>query len=246
MAVKFFVFKFPGVSKARCAFQFRNLEEGELAGNISFNVGDSEKNVEAARQNLLSQLTGIEQWSECHQVHGTSVLKEPLPTEIAGGELPEADGMMTSKKGLGLMVKTADCQPLFVADETGSCVMALHVGWKGNRAGFPQLAIKEFCKQYNVLPEKLFAVRGPSLGPAAAEFINFDTEFGPDFAQWYDPQTKRMNLWALTRWQLQEAGLPAENIFCLDMCTHENYGAFFSWRKNRNTGRQASLVWIEK
>ena len=213
MAVNFFVFKFPGVSKARCAFQFRNLEEGELSGNISFNVGDSEKKVLESRQGLIAQLKGLDQWSECHQVHGTSIVKEPLPTEIVADKLPEADGMMTSQKGLGLMLKTADCQPLFIANKEGTCIMALHVGWRGNRAAFPQIAVKDFCAHYGVRPQNLVAVRGPSLGPAAAEFVNFDTDFGPEFSRWHDPETKRVNLWAMTRWQLQEAGVPQENIF---------------------------------
>ena len=51
-----------------------------------------------------------------------------------------------------------------------------------------------------------------------------------------------MDLWGLTRRQLQQAGLPERQIYGLDLCTASNNGQFFSYRREKRSGRQASLI----
>ena len=154
-----------------------------------------------------------------------------------------ADGQHTSQPGVGLVIKTADCQPILLAHKSGKAVAAIHVGWRGNVMNFPATGVARFCAEYGFALHDVLAVRGPSLGPGAAEFINFDREWPQEFAQWFDTDTRCMNLWELTRHQLQSAGIPAGNIFSLDLCTHSLPGLFFSYRR-KHTGRQASVIWI--
>ena len=90
----------------------------------------------------------------------------------------------------------------------------------------------------------ILAVRGPSLSPGRSEFVNFGREFGPGFEAFYHPETRTVDLWAMTRSQLMAAGVPARNIFGLDLCTRDNPDLFFSFRRERVTGRQAALIWI--
>jgi copper oxidase (laccase) domain-containing protein len=54
-----------------------------------------------------------------------------------------------------------------------------------------------------------------------------------------------MDLWALTRDQLAAAGVRPGNIFALDICTASS-PQFFSYRRDRITGRQAGIIWIEQ
>jgi copper oxidase (laccase) domain-containing protein len=54
-----------------------------------------------------------------------------------------------------------------------------------------------------------------------------------------------MNLWELTRHQLAEAGLAPERIFGLDLCTKSREEDFFSYRRDKTTGRQAGIIWIK-
>ena len=158
----------------------------------------------------------------------------------------DADGIATTRPGLALMVKTADCQPILIAHESGRYVMALHSGWRGNRQDYPRLAVLEFCERYGLDPAELWAVRGPSLGPAASEFTNFEAEWGAEFQRWYDG--RNMDLWTMARDQLASAGLLPRRILGLDICTYANCGEYFSYRQFcRNSladGRQASLIWI--
>lgn len=250
MDVKYILFEFPALPRICCIFQQRgDNAEYPLAGNISFQVGDNPCKVLQTRQALLSTLRhkGMHSWCECHQVHGDKILDEPQPTPLQAlpDDLPKADGAMTSSAGRGLLIKTADCQPLLLAHKSGRYIMALHVGWRANRFNFPGIAVNAFCSRYGIDPPDVMAVRGPSLGPARAEFVNFREEWGSQFEAWFDQVHECMNLWALTRHQLTSAGVSANDIYAIDICTAANPREFFSYRKDRNTGRQASIIWIK-
>ena len=246
MAVTVIPFAFPGIARVRCAFQTR--QGGESAGphahgNISLDVGDAPEAVVANRRALLA-VCGVRQWRELRQVHGAAMDCDPDPTDVARPGVVEADGHATARPGVALAIKTADCQPILLAHVAGRCVAALHVGWRGNRIGFIGAAVSTLCVRYGVEPSELHAVRGPSLGPAKSEFVNFDREWGADFAPYFDVATKTMDLWRLTRDQLASTGILPQHIHSLDRCTHAD-PAFFSYRRDRACGRQASLIWIE-
>ncbi|UZP66439.1 polyphenol oxidase family protein [Desulfovibrio mangrovi] len=247
MAVDFIPFRFPGIASVRCSFQTRRggVSEATFGGsNISHDVGDNAEHVTENRRQFMQGL-GIETWCELRQVHGDALIFDPphVAPDTAGSI--EADGSATDIAGRALVIKTADCQPILLAHSSGKYVAALHAGWRGNRIGYPQTAVKAFCERYDLKPQDIMAVRGPSLGPAMAEFVNFDMEWGSDWTRWYDAATKTMNLWQLTRDQLQEAGIPAGSIFGLDLCTHTHEDLFFSYRRSKVEGRQASLIWIQ-
>ncbi len=239
-------FAFPKLNKIKCTFQTRLSGYGTAPydyGNISLSVGDDQDFVSSNRKALLKYCK-LETFSELLQVHGDEMLFEPNNAKITEGATEKADGFATSKLNQGLLIKTADCQPILIAHKSQKYICALHVGWRGNRIHFIQKAIKEFCKYYSIEAKDLSAVRGPSLG--LAEFINFEAEWGSDYTKYYDFDTKIMNLWLLTKHQLQEAGLEEANIFSLDLCTYRFNNMFFSHRKNNKAGRQASLIWIEE
>ncbi len=232
-------FAFPGMPRIRCAFTTR------LAGNLSLhaaqNNGQDAGEAVAAREKLATA-PGVTSWAEVFQVHGDEMLLDPEGMNPAEGPEHKADGLATSKPGQALCIKTADCQPIVLA-HPGGFVAALHAGWRGNVLRFPQSGVAAFCKAYNLDPADVRAVRGPSLG--YAEFVNFDREWPAEFAPWYNRETKRMDLWRLTRDQLVAAGLKMGNIYGLDMCTYSLPGLFFSHRRG-DAGRQAGLVWIEE
>jgi copper oxidase (laccase) domain-containing protein len=157
--------------------------------------------------------------------------------------LEKADALATGLWNVPLLIKVADCQPVLVSDMQARAIAAFHVGWRANRGGFLQKWIREFCEHYNLTPEELMVVRGPSLGPAHCEFINFATEWGEGFHAYYDPSSQNVNLWQLTRDQLIEAKIPQEHIFSLDLCTYSCDFHFFSYRRDHITGRQGGIIW---
>ncbi len=252
MDISYLPFSFPGIQNVRCLFQTRPggaSAKNYSGGNISFVTKDTPQHVFANRRALQRAIRYP--FSELSQVHGNELVFEPLATPAEGfrqstdGSLPEADGQATTQKGLALMIKTADCQPILLAHRSGQYIMALHVGWRGNKNDFIFKAVGEFCEQYKVHAKDVFAVRGPSLGPQVAEFIHFAEEWGEEFSPWYCAAEKNMDLWSLTRHQLQKSGLPSSQIFGIDMCTYSMPHMFFSYRQEKESGRQASLIWIK-
>lgn len=237
-------FRFPGQDNVRCVFTLRRREEQNPygGGNISLEVGDDPQAVRRCREELLGAC-GVKEWVELRQVHGTVVVHDPRSTDVDKPGSVEADGMSTCRKGLALLIKTADCQPLLITSRTGGFVAALHCGWKGNRLDFPGLAVREICRRRACAPEELLVVRGPSLSPRAAEFVRFEEEWGSAFAEFFDPLTRTMDLWRLTRAQLSAAGVPRRNMHALDLCTWST-PELFSHRRERPCGRQAALVWM--
>ncbi|MCH5276980.1 MAG: laccase domain-containing protein [Desulfovibrionaceae bacterium] len=242
MDMTFLPFRFPGIETVRCAFGSR------AAGNFSLDAPEARADpaATAARRRGLPSLLRVEAVAEIRQVHGVRTLFEPEPWHAERPAAAEGDGMATRREALALAIKTADCQPLLLAHSSGRVVAAAHVGWRGNRQNYPGRIVAELCERYDLNPADLSAVRGPSLGPAAAEFTGFDSEWGESFRPWFDACARVMNLWRLTRDQLIEAGLRPERIYGLDLCTASLADAFFSYRADRNCGRQLSLIWIEK
>ncbi|MBQ4615487.1 MAG: laccase domain-containing protein [Mailhella sp.] len=247
MGMKILSFRFPGVAGVSCAFTGREF------GNVSLDLAarDTELSRWAdtvqVRESIAGTL-GVDGFAEVHQVHGVRTVFDPQAQSPALPSSIDADGMATTRPGLALMVKTADCQPILIAHEGGRHVMALHSGWRGNRQDYPRLAVLEFCERYGLEPAELWAVRGPSLGPTASEFTNFEEEWGEEYRRWFDAQTRTMDLWMLARDQLICAGLLPGRVLGLDLCTWENTEKLFSFRRFRKygaqDGRQASFIWI--
>ena len=251
-AIAFFPFEFAGVPGVSCAFTSRKggvSRPPHDSANISFDVGDDENAVRTNRR-LIHDRLGLTGWAECIQVHGDEIRTDIAPFDPEDEATLEGDGMTTATPGVGLVIKTADCQPVLLAHRSGKYVAALHVGWRGNKSKLPITGVRTFCKTYSIKPEDVFAVRGPSLSPSVSEFVNFDDDFGPGFQRYLDSKTMTMDLWSLTRDQLKRAGVPEEQIFGMDMCTFGQEDTFFSYRRTSaepglETGRQAGIIWIK-
>ncbi|WP_428569467.1 MAG: polyphenol oxidase family protein [Solidesulfovibrio sp. DCME] len=228
-------FAFPGLPRIGCAF-------GCGPDTMAFTGAPDPAAVTATRQGLQREL-GFRHWHSLRQVHGVHMIFEPEFDTLSRPSLETGDGLAESRPGRALAVKTADCQPVLIAHESQEVVAALHVGWRGNVADFCGRGVRSLCVRYGLDPRELYAVRGPSLGPGESEFTNFEAEFGEAFRPYFDYRSRRLDLWRLTRDQLVAAGLDRDRIFSLDLCTR-SLPLFFSYRRDKTTGRQASLIWI--
>lgn len=227
-------FMFPGLPKVKVFFTTG------LYGNISLDFGLAGA-VDKTRRAALAPLLGFTGWTELKQVHGATLLVEPVATPFDAPSSLEADGACTRQARHALVSKAADCQQILLAHKSGEYIAALHCGWKGNSINFPGCGLQNFCAAYGLKPADVMAVRGPSLGPGAAEFVNFDSEWPTEFRPWFNAETKLMDLWSLTRHQLAKAGMKTENIFSLDICTYAFPDFLFSYRRG-HSGRQAALI----
>ncbi|ARO69281.1 multi-copper polyphenol oxidoreductase [Xylella fastidiosa subsp. pauca] len=230
----------PGVSVA--PFDRLNL------GNCSGVAGDAPVCVERNRSRLVEMLglPSAPHW--LRQVHGVEVLRvDALPQSIARVVEPTADAAVTSVAGVVLAILTADCLPVVLAAVDGSEIGVVHAGWRG----LADDVLERTVAALRTSPECLQAWLGPAAGPQAYEvgvdvyaaFVERDS--GAAFAfsvtcpgHWY------VDLYALARQRLMRAGLSAVSIYGGGLCTISDPQRFFSHRRDRRSGRFATLAWI--
>jgi YfiH family protein len=213
------------------------ISEGRYASlNLGAHVGDDPG---AVRQNrgILKDALGLPAeplWLE--QVHGNEVL---------GKEGSCADARVVGA-GQVAVVMTADCLPVLFTDLAGTQVAAAHAGWRGLEAGILENTVQAMQAES---PE-IMAWLGPAIGPDAFEvgdevreaFLRHDANAVEAFRP--SPAGRWLaDIYLLARQRLASVGI--KQVYGGDLCTYSDEERFFSFRRDRETGRMASLIWIE-
>lgn len=181
------------------------------------------------------------------QVHGTRVLRlsrADLPLE---GVHPEADAVITTEPGLACLVMVADCLPVLLAAPEGRGVGAAHAGWRGLAGGVVEATLEKLCEATGDQPSDIRAWLGACIGPTQFEVGEEVREaFGPEAVACFRPGAQSGKWWAdlpaLARLRLLRAGLT--HIGGGQWCTASDPSRFFSYRRDRDTGRHAAAIWI--
>jgi polyphenol oxidase len=143
-------------------------------------------------------------------------------------------------------VLTADCLPVLLCDRAGTRVAALHAGWRGLAAGVLEAGVDAL----GVAPAGLLAWLGPAIGPEVFEvggevrdvFLAADPAAAAAFRPSSDGRWLA-DLYRLARLRLAAHGVSA--VYGGGLCTFSDAGRFYSYRRERETGRMASLIWLE-
>lgn len=215
--------------------------------NLAQHVGDDEAAVRRNRALLQTELglARAPQWLE--QIHGTAVVDAQDDDRVL-----TADGCHTHQPGLACAVLTADCLPVLLCNQQGSRVAAVHAGWRGLAQGILAAAVARFSEP----SAQLMAYLGPALSQPHFEvgvdvleafFESARTEAHNDaIARAFQPGQRPLHfqgdLYALARAELEALGVNA--VYGGDFCTYDDEARFYSFRRDRNTGRMASLIWI--
>ncbi len=216
--------------------------------NLAFHVNDVEDCVIANRQSMQNhlQLAMQPQWLE--QVHGVNVVKAK-----SDGVVRTADGCITTVKGLACTVLTADCLPVLMCDTKGQQVAAVHAGWRGLAKGVLTSALAQF----NAPPNEVLVFLGPAISSeyfeVGVEVLEafFDTaktnEHSNAIAQAISPSSKPLHFYA-DLYALARASLLASGVVAIEggaHCTYREEETFYSYRRDGETGRMASLIWLK-
>jgi hypothetical protein len=206
--------------------------------NVSYHAGDSDTNIHTNRKKIKEAL-GIKYLVSGHQVHDDKVycVREKPKEDY---EIKGYDGFITNIPDIGLMIQQADCQAVMLYDPVQKAVGIAHAGWRGSVANIIAKIIKAMSAEYGTTPSDLQAAISPSLGPCCAEFVHYRTEL-PTAFHTYQVRENYFDFWAISRDQLRECGVRAENIEAAEICTVCNKD-FFSYRRDKVTGRFASVI----
>lgn len=209
--------------------------------NIGLHVGDDEARVLRNRA-LLKEELGLPRLVSAKQVHGDSILNVNwLP--VADVEYADHDALMTNIPDLGLMIQQADCQAVMLYDPEHGAVANIHSGWRGSVQNIIAKTVAAMTAAYGTRPASLFAAISPSLGPCCGEFVNYQQELPPAF-HGYQAQPNYFDFWAISRDQLRDCGVMIEHIEIAGCCTVCD-GNYFSYRREKVTGRFASVIGIK-
>ncbi len=149
------------------------------------------------------------------------------------------DAMLTELSGILLVIKTADCLPVLMADKNGRAIAAVHCGWRSTSQRLIQKVVERLGEVFGCDPSSLLVAFGPAIGgncyevgeDVRKEFKKSGLE-GNEFH--LHPQRKDkllLDLRLSNRRQLLEKGIKNSNVFTVDNCTHCESN-FFSYRRD--------------
>lgn len=226
------------------------------AFNLGNHVGDDAVDVARHRQDLAAALQAQPLWLQ--QVHGHRVVRLTHDALPLLAEAP-ADGALTTEPHLACTIMVADCLPILLAAPEGRGVAALHAGWRGLAGagdmagrGIADTGLAALCEATSCDPGDVRVWLGPCIGPTAFE-VGADVlaGFGVDPAQMHPRFLRQPS----GRWLADLPGLALDRLSALGVnpgrieggtwCTVSESSRFFSFRRNRVTGRQAACIWLD-
>lgn len=211
--------------------------------NLGDHVGDDPQLVQANRHWLAGKLAGAPCW--LNQVHGKSVVD--AASFVADERRPDADAAYARQASVICTVMTADCLPVLFCDDRGDVVAAAHAGWRGLLDGVLEATVVAMAAP----GERLLAWLGPAIGPTAFEvgdevrqaFVARDAGAAAAFVP--APGGKWLaDIFQLARQRLAACGVT--RVFGGNHCTVSDPEQFFSYRRDGQTGRMASMIWLER
>lgn len=188
------------------------------------------------QQNVLEELSFSVQ--SINQVHENAILEVEGYCENDKGH----DAMVCKKPNIRLMVKTADCNPLVLADEEAGIIAAVHAGWRSLVQDIIPKTVQSMLEK-GAACERILAAMGPSLGLCCSEFSNPSNEI-PQKYHWAIRSNNHVDLLGIAYAQLAEAGILEENIEGQAICTCCSEG-WPSWRKNQDKARFGTVIMLK-
>jgi len=213
--------------------------------NLGAATHDAPEAIVENRRRLSAHLPSQPIW--LRQVHGVdTAIVDAENAQSLRADPPTADAAITRERNVVLGVLSADCLPILVAERNGTAIAVAHAGWRGLARGVVEHTIAAMA----IDPTSLVAWLGPAIGRDAFEvgsdvqaaFVDEDPGAAAHFAP------RRNGKWladlrALAGLRLTRCGV--HDIHGVDLCTHRDAARFYSYRRDGETGRMASLLWLD-
>lgn len=210
--------------------------------NLGSHVKDNQESVKKNRHLIEQdlQLPNKPVWLE--QVHGSSVVCLPEITPFNN----TADAAYTSEAGVVCAVLTADCLPVVFCDQAGEHIAVAHAGWRGLVNG----VLENTLQAIPVENKKILCWLGPAIGPKVFEvgeevveqFVTRNEIHKNAFVK-KSKEKYLANIYQLAKNTLTSHDV--KSVYGGDHCTYSESDKFYSYRRDGETGRMATLIWQE-
>jgi len=231
-----------------CTQRQGGVSPGSLAAlNLALHVHDDPANVAINRARLASQLPSAPVW--LNQVHGAQVWDADQRRDPAMPP-PAADAAVCTQSGRVLVVMSADCLPVVIADEEGRAVGVAHAGWRGLAAGVLENTVESLRGKLPAC-KRLKAWIGPAIGQPHFEvgnevrerFVDQDAGVAMHFLPTGADGKWLADLAGIARHRLTRAGV--DSVESCGRCTFADAVDFYSHRRDSGSGRMATVAWLE-
>jgi YfiH family protein len=245
--------------------------------NLGFTDWDTRDRVLANRQKFFQALgAGKMRAVTLRQIH-SDIVHLIDAASASAEQAPQGDALVTREREVLLVVQTADCVPILLADTKNRAVAAIHSGWRGTLRRIAEKTLGRMEMEFGTQPEDVVAVLGPGIGRCCYEVGSdvakeFHSQF-PEAREWFDgpfdslaagendpnwlpwltmrppghappSPTVQLDLIAANRAILASAGVLPARIFSSGFCTACRTDLFFSYRRERTTGRMMAAIAI--
>lgn len=205
-------------------------------------AGTADRSLDLA---ALTARWGSAPLAQATQVHGAgiAVVSTPPGAPVAG-----CDALLTATPGLLLIVRTADCVPVFIGDARQRVIGVAHAGWRGLAASLPARLVAAAQRFLHARPADLRAAIGPAIRACCYEV-------GPEFARSFGPYMhdrsglpgrpagrRTCDLVGVAIAQLHAAGVPSGAIEDSGVCTKCQARWYSTRREGQATGRLLSFI----
>lgn len=228
--------------------------------NTGYHVGDDASLVRKNREKAarlagfaLTDIVGAE------QTHGTNIVKADTRLKGSGAaeyssSVRDTDGFYTNEPGILLSLCFADCVPLYFLDPRSRMLGIAHAGWKGTVNGIGPKMVDAWRAE-GISPSEIHAAIGPSICKNCYIVDDRVIAFAEKRLEHVEKKPYNqisagqysLDLQAMNKILLEEAGIPAQNIATTGLCSSCGAESFFSHRRdNGNTGRMLGFIgWKE-
>ncbi|MGL4768360.1 MAG: peptidoglycan editing factor PgeF [Formosimonas sp.] len=219
---------------------------GPAGLNPASHVGDNPQHVQHNRALMAQHVPSAPLWLE--QTHSVKVWLQTANEYDHAAPPPEADAVVLSCAGQVGVVMTADCLPVLFASGDGQIIGAAHAGWRGLVDGVLEQTLSVMAAQGADVTQ-IHAWLGAAIGPARFEvggevLAEFAAKTAADVAPFFVPHANGKywaDIYGLARQRLNACGVT--RITGGTHCTVSEAERFYSYRRDKVTGRMATLIW---
>lgn len=226
---------------------------GRIGMNPATHVNDNPAHVQQNRSTLRTQAGLPNEPLWLNQTHSVDVWLQTDNQYDHSAPPPEADAVVLTQKSAVGVIMTADCLPVLFASDDGQIIGAAHAGWRGLVDGVLERTVQVMAEQ-GADVAGIHVWLGAAIGPdrfevgqdVLDEFVDKTPAAAGEVHSHFKPHTDDKylaDIYGLARARLHALGIT--RISGGERCTVDDAERFYSYRRDKVTGRMASMIWMD-